>query len=109
MSERILVTLLVVVAIVAAIPQAMFAPWGLVLVVLGLIAGALGNSSNAIDRILIYVLAIALPAFSDSLNAIPTIGPWVNQVLDNLATGVQGMAVAIVVIAIYGRLMPGAK
>ena len=109
MSERILVCLLVVVAILAAIPQAMFLPWGLVLVLLGLVAGALGKFGDATDRIVIYVAAIALPVFSDSLDAIPTIGPWVNQVLDHLATGVQGMAVAILVVALYGRIMPGPK
>ena len=109
MSERILVSLLVVVAILAAIPQAMFLPWGIVLVLLGLIAGAMGKSGDATDRIVIYVAAFALPVFSNSLDVIPTIGPWVNQVLDHLATGIQGMAVAIFVVAIYGRIIPGAK
>lgn len=109
MTERLLLSLLIVVAIVAAIPQAAFFDWGIVLVVLGLITGAMGNWENATDRILIYVLAIALPVFSDSLNVIPTIGPLVNQVLDHLASGIQGMAVAIVILALYGRLTPGAK
>ena len=109
MTERILVCLLVVVAILAAIPQAMFLPWSIVLVLLGLLTGAIGKSGDATDRIVIYVAAIALPVFSDSLDVIPTIGPWVNQALDHLATGIQGMAVAIFVVAIYGRIMPGAK
>jgi hypothetical protein len=109
MSERILVCLLVVVAILATIPQAMFLPWGIVLVLLGLIAGAMGQSGDAADRTVIYVAAIALPVFSNSLDVIPTVGPWVNQVLDYVATGIQGMAVAIFVVAIYGRLMPGSK
>ena len=109
MTDRILVSLLVVVAILAAIPQAMFLPWGIVLVLLGLIAGAMGKAGDTTDRIVIYVAAFALPVFSDSLDVIPTIGPWVNQVLDHLATGIQGMAVAIFVVAIYGRIIPGAK
>jgi hypothetical protein len=109
MSSRILVSLLVVVAILAAIPQAMFAPWGLVLVLLGLIAGAMGKFDSAADRTVIYVAAIALPVFSDSLDVIPAIGPWVNQVLDGVATGIQGMAVAIIVLAIYGRIVPGSR
>ena len=46
MSERILVCLLVVVAILAAIPQAMFLPWGIVLVLLGLRAGAMRKSGD---------------------------------------------------------------
>ena len=108
-AERILVALLVVVAILAAIPQIMFGQWGLVLVLLGLIAGATVKAGDTTDRIVIYVAAVALPVFSDSLDAIQTVGPWVNQVLDNVATGVQGMAVAIFVLAIYGKLMPGSK
>lgn len=109
-DERILVYLLVVVAILAAIPQsAMFLPWGIFLVLLGLIGGLRGESGDAADRTVIYVAAFALPVFSDSLDVIPTIGPWVNQVLDHFALGIQGMAVAIFVMAIYGRLMPGAK
>jgi len=105
-SERILVGLMVVVAVLGAIPQAMFLPASLVLVLLGLLNGALNKSRNATDRIVIYVAAIALPVFSNSLDAIPTIGPLVNQVLDHLATGVQGMAVAILVVAVYERIMP---
>ena len=109
MSERILVCLLVVAAVLAAIPQAMFLPWGIVLVLLGLIAGAMAKPGDAADRIVVYVAAIALPVFSDSLDVIPTVGPWVNQVLDHLATGIQGVAVAVFVVAICGRIMPGAK
>ena len=105
-----MIGLLVVVAILAAIPQAMFAPWPLVLVLLGLIAGAMGKFNSAADRTVIYVAAIALPVFSDSLDVIvPPIGPWVNQVLDGVATGIQAMAVAIIVLAIYGRIMPGSR
>ena len=107
--ERILVVLLVAVAILASIPQIMFGSWGIILVVLGLIAGGVGKSANTTDRIVIYVAAIALPVFSNSLDVIPTIGPWVNQVLDHFATGVQGMAVAIFLVAIYGRLMPASQ
>ena len=107
--ERILVVLLVAVAILASIPQIMFAFWGIILVVLGLIAGGVGKSGDTTDRIVIYVAAIALPVFSNSLDLIPTIGPWVNQVLDHLATGVQGMAVAIFLVAVYGKLMPASQ
>ena len=71
-SDRILVALLVVVAVVAAIPQLAFAPWGIALVVLGLVAGAMGQSGNVMDRVVIYLAAIALPVFSNSLDVIPS-------------------------------------
>ena len=109
-SERILMSLLVVVAILATIPQAMGVPWGIALVLLGLVTGGMGTlGGSAAERTLIYVLAVALPGFSDSLDVIPTIGPWVNQVLDGIATGIQGVAVAVIVMALYGRIMPGSK
>lgn len=109
-SERILMSLLVVVAILATIPQAMGVPWGIALVLLGLVAGGMGGLGVSVaERTLIYILAATLPIFSNSLDVIPTIGPWVNQVLDGIATGVQGMAVAVVVMALYGRIMPGSK
>ena len=105
-SERILLALLLVVAVLAAVPQIAIPMVGLILVVLGLIGGALGNYGNATDRIVIYLAAIAVPVFAGSLDAIPVAGAWVHQVLANVATGIQGMAVSILVLAIYGRGVP---
>ena len=108
-SERVLIAVMVVVAILAAIPQLPFSSWSIVLAVLGLIAGGMGQLGDATERTIFYVLAIALPEFSDSLSVIPTVGPWLNQVLDHLSTSIQGMAVAIFARALYGRLMPASK
>ena len=105
-SERILLCLVIVVAILASIPQISIPQVGLILVVLGLIGGALGNYGNATDRIVIYLAAIAVPVFAGSLDAIPVVGPLVHQVLGHVATGIQGMSVSIFVLAIYGRLVP---
>lgn len=111
-SERILLALLLVVAVLAAVPQIAIPMVGLILVVLGLIGGALGNYSNATDRIVIYVAVLAIPAFAvslDAFTAIPVVGvvgPWVHQVLTNVTTGIQGMAVSIFVLTIYRRVMP---
>ena len=52
-------------------------------------------------------MAVALPVFSDSLDVIPVVGAWVNSVLDGVATALQGMAVAYVLMqakAVHGRL-----
>ena len=48
-SDRILLILIVVVSILAAIPQlaVQFAYWGMVLVVLGLVAGGMGENNPA--------------------------------------------------------------
>ena len=110
-SERILLALLIVVAILASIPQISIPQVGLILVVLGLINGALGNYGNATDRIVIYVAAFAVPTFAGSLDAfaaipvVGVVGPWVHQVLDHLTTGIQGMAVSILVLTVYGRVV----
>ena len=111
-SERILLCLVIVVAVLASIPQiaipdvAGVSTLGLILVVLGLIGGALGNYGNATDRIVVYLAAIAVPTFAGSLDAIPVVGEWVNQLLVHVTTGIQGMAVSIFVLTIYGRVMP---
>lgn len=108
MSERILVTLIVAVAILGAIPAvAQAVPFaGLALVILGLVAGVMSDSSDAGQRTAIYVLAVALPGIADSLDVIAVVGPWVNSVLDGVAIGIQGMAVAIVVMQLKDRMMP---
>ena len=108
-SDRILLILIVVVSILAVIPQlaAQFAYWGLVLVVLGLVAGGMGEyGSDMTQRILIYVIAVSLTQITGSLDAIPTVGPWVGHVLNNMATGIQGIAIAVFVLAMYERIMP---
>ena len=109
-TARILTSLLVVSAILANIEQIPFAYWGLVLVVLGLVAGAMSEDAGQVtQRMVIYLVAIALPTIAGSLNEIPMIGHWVNHVLGDLATGIQGMAVAIFMVALWGRIMPPAR
>ena len=110
MSERILISLIVVVAILGTIPAVADAvPYvGLALVILGLLAGVMGESTDVNQRTAIYVAAVALPVFSNSLDAIPVVGVWVNAVLDGVATGIQGMAVAFVLLQLKVRIMPDA-
>ena len=108
-SDRILLVLIVVVSILAAIPQiaSAFAMWGLVLVLLGLIAGFMGGyGSDMTQRILIYVVAATLGSISNSLDSIMVIGPWLNAMLDNMQTAIQGIAVAVFMLAMYERIMP---
>ena len=54
------------------------------------------------------MVAVALPIFSDSLDVIPVVGAWVNSVLDGVATALQGMAVAYVLMQAKARIMPSA-
>ncbi len=111
MSERLLIALIVVIAVLGTVPAVAGAvPYmGLALVVLGLVAGVMGGDSADVgERTVIYVVAVALPVFSDSLDVIPVVGSWVNSALDGVATGVQGMAVGFVLMQLKARIMPAA-
>ena len=108
-SDRILLILIVVVSILAAIPQiaSTFAMWGLVLVLLGLIAGFMGGyGSDMTQRILIYVAAAFIGGIANSLDSIMVVGPWLNAVIDNMQIGIRGIAVAVFMLAMYERIMP---
>jgi hypothetical protein len=104
-QERIYVIALLVVSLLASIPQVPVSAeyWGAILVVVGIVGGVMVNYGEVVQRILIYVVAVALPMFSDSLDFVPVVGPWANGLLDNVATGIQGMAVGLVVMGLVAR------
>ena len=107
--ERILMILILAAAILAAVPQIPVPGeiWGVILVVVGLVAGVTATSMDDItQRVAVYVIAAVLPTISNSLDTIWVVGPWVNTVLDHLATGIQGMAIGVLFMALWGRIMP---
>ena len=105
-SDRILMILMTLAAILAAIPQVPFGYWPLVLVVIGLVAGFMSPEDDLLTRIGMIVVAVALPTVADSLDAIMVVGPFVNSVLDSIAVGIAGMVIANVLLQIKERLMP---
>jgi hypothetical protein len=105
-QERIYVIALVAVALLASIPQIPVEAsiWGLILVVVGIVGGAMVNYPDLSQRILIYVVAVSLPMIDDSLENIPApIGSWLNMYFDNVATGIQGMAMGLIVMGLLAR------
>lgn len=104
-QERMYVLALIVVGLLASIPQIPVdaAVWGAILAVVGVVGGVMVNYEDLNQRILIYVVAIALPAVSNSLDFIPIVGPWLNMLLDNIATGIQGMAVGLFAMGMLAR------
>jgi hypothetical protein len=113
--QQILIILILAAAVLAAIPAIPVSGdlWGVILVVLGLIAGVTGpgtgmGAADIAQRVAVYVIAAVLPTISNSLDPIWVVGPWVNSVLDHVATGIQGMAIGLFVMAVVGRIMPGA-
>lgn len=105
-AERIFLIALIVVALLASIPQIAVDPqiWGAILAIGGLANGVMAKSQEVVQRILIYVLAVTLPVFDDSLTAIWVVGPWFDTLFDNVAIGIQGTAVGLFVMAIVARL-----
>lgn len=104
-QERMYVIALLAVGLLASIPQIPVDAkiWGIILVVAGIVGGVMVNYDDAMQRLLVYVIAVGLPIFSDALNVIPTVGPWLNTLLDNVAMGIQGMAVGLVVMGLLAR------
>ncbi len=104
-EERIYVIALVVIALLASIPQIPVAAniWGLVLVVVGIVGGAMVNYPDATQRVLVYVVAATLAMIDNSLDNIPAVGAWLNSYFDNVATGVQGMAMGLIVMGLLAR------
>jgi len=104
-QERLYVIALVVIGLLASIPQIPVDAkvWGAILVIVGIVGGVMVNYGDVVQRIMIYVVAVAIPIFSNSLDFIPVAGPWVNTLLDNIATGIQGMAVGLLVMGLYAR------
>ncbi len=104
-QERIYVIALVAVALLASIPQIPVGAniWALILVVVGIVGGAMLNYPDLSQRILIYVVAVSLPMIDDSLDNIPAVGGWLNMYFDNVATGIQGMAMGLIVMGLVAR------
>ena len=105
-QERLFLIALVVLAVLASIPQIPVEAqlWGAILAIVGIAAGVLVKYGDAVQRVLIYVLAVAIPTFDNCLDYIWVVGPWINAGLDNLATGIQGVAVGILVMALLARI-----
>jgi len=105
-QERTYIIALIAVAVLASIPQIPVdaAIWGLVLVVVGIVGGAMVNYEEVVQRVLIYVVAATLPMISDSLEYIPAVGGWLNMLFDNVATGIQGMAIGLIVMGLLARV-----
>ena len=106
-SDRILMILMTAVAILAVVPAVPGGEYAaLILVGLGLISGFMNPEDDLLTRLVLIVVAVALPTIANSLDAIPVVGGFVNNILDNVAVAIAGIVVANVLLQIYARLMP---
>ena len=76
----------------------------LVLLVIGLIGGFMNPLEDVATRVAYYVLAAALPAIANNLDAIPVVGTYLNTILDNIAVTIAGIAIANFLLALYNNL-----
>lgn len=104
-QERIYILAIAAVALLASIPQIPLDAgiWGAILVIIGLVGGVMLNYPEPIQRVLVYVVAATLATLANSLDHIWVVGPWVNGFLDNVATGIQGMAVGLIIMGLIAR------
>ena len=118
MSQKTLLLVSVVVAAVATLLPDMFAYYGLVLVLLGLVMGIANPIEDVATRVAMYVLAAFLPAIADAggdramgtpndgvLMDIPVVGEFVVGFLGNLATVIAGVAIMSFLLVLWTGLM----
>ena len=70
------------------------------------VAGAIAGWDVEVDiHVRVIVSAVALHAFSGIFDTLPAAGPYLTAILGNVAIGLSGVAVAIIVHNIIRRLM----
>ncbi len=103
MVQTILGWLMVAIAVILAfvdIPYALLA-----ILVIGLVSGFMNPLEDVATRVAYYVLAAVLPTIANNLDQIPAIGGYLNSILDNVAVGIAGLAIANFCLALVNNLM----
>ena len=97
---RIVALVLAVVGAFVNIPYAAVA-----LVILGLVAGFMGVDEER--RLMVLLMAVALAVVADGLGPIPAVGDYLTAILTNLSGVFDGLAIAVILTAIYERITQG--
>jgi len=107
-SENIIIALIVAIAVIGAVAgESIDAQYiALALLGLGLVTGFMSPSSDMGERTYLLLIAVALPAVANQLDAIPAVGSYLNSICDGIAGGVAGMYLANFTIALIGRIKP---
>lgn len=84
----------VAVAITTVFASQLAACSALILVVLGLVNGFMNPTAEMPSRMAYTVAAVAMPTAASQLNAIPTVGGPLNNIVDNIAGMIAGMVMA---------------
>ena len=101
-SDRILMLLLLIVAVIAAIVEIPYT--GLALLALGLVSGFLNPVDDIMERTAYLVAAVAAPVAADNLDLIPAVGSYLNAIIDGIAIGAAGMWISSFTRGLVSRI-----
>ena len=105
MATRVIVGLTLLAAILALVPAANpGGAMGILLVLLGLAYAYVAIDAEDASAYLIVVLAVGAAAGADVLSAIPTVGMYLDGILDGMVIALYGNVAAIVAIRVFNRI-----
>ncbi|MXW35023.1 MAG: hypothetical protein F4X11_07300 [Acidobacteria bacterium] len=105
MATRVIVGLTLLAAILALVPAANpGGAMGILLVLLGLAYAYVAIDAEDASAYLIVVLAVGAAAGADVLSAIPTVGMYLDGILDGLSTALYASVATIAALRIVNRL-----
>lgn len=105
MAERVLTGLGALVALVAGfgfMPEAV--PVTLVMVIGGIVYGALAVDASDASAFLIIAIAIGALAGSDAVGSIPGIGGQLDGAIGHLSSGLNGAVATVLAVGIFNKL-----
>ena len=79
--------------------------WALILVAIGLVHGIMSRVSDHASQAMIIVAAYAFPTIANSLDAIPAVGMYLNEIVDQFSIAIAGYAIAALGHEVASRIM----
>ena len=101
--DKIAPILAVAVAVLAAFVDMEY--WALILVGIGLVHGIMSRVSDHASQAMIIVAAYAFPTIANSLDAIPAVGMYLNEIVDQFSIAIAGYAIAALGHEVASRIM----
>ena len=104
MANRILVIIVAAVAVIGGFAGDVIPMSGLILVLAGIIYGAMAVDAEDATAVLVVALAAGAAHGSGALDAIPAIGMQLNGILGGISTALYGIVAAVVGIRTFNRI-----
>ena len=102
--DRIAPALAVVIALLATFIAMEW--WALILVAIGMVHGLMRPVKDHASQAMIIVGAFAFPTLANNLDAIPTVGGYLNTFVDHFSVAIAGYALAALITEVKSRVMP---